>query len=372
MSGPVNAPATASSAPATALTPAEPVRDGNGCQLPAQVFAFGFSFRKRAILRRFLPGTVVRFIDRVPRIPAGATLVLWGSAVVPEDLAEGVRIVRVEDGFLRSVGLGADLIHPASWVIDGSGIYYNATRPSDLELLLQASDVDAPMLARAALLRQRIADSGLTKYNTGSGGWSRPADAAYVILVPGQVESDASIRYGAPAVNTNMGLLQAVRAAQPTAYIVYKPHPDVLAGLRAAGQGEGDAARWCDAMVSDVSMAVLLPMVDAVHVLTSLAGFEALLRGKAVTCHGLPFYAGWGLTTDMLSTPRRNRRLSLDELVAAALIRYPAYVSRATGLRTTPETVLDELIDLRARSNTRLPVWRKMFRRVLRLVDGVR
>ena len=355
-----------------AMAAAVPGRDDNGLRTPKQVFAFGFSFRKRAILRRFLPDTVVRFIDHGARVPAGATLLLWGSAAAPEGLANAVRIVRVEDGFLRSVGLGADLIHPASWVIDGSGIYYDATRPSDLEQLLQTGDFDAPLVARAASLRQRIADSGLTKYNTGSGGWCRPADASHVILVPGQVESDASIRYGAPAENTNMGLLRAVRAAEPAAFIVYKPHPDVMANLRAAGQGEADAARWCDAMVSDVSMAALLPAVDAVHVLTSLAGFEALLRGKAVTCHGLPFYAGWGLTIDMLGAPRRSRRLSLDELVAGALIRYPTYVSRATGLLTTPETVLDELIDLRARSGTRLPLWRKMMRHVLRLIDGVR
>ena len=346
--------------------------DRHDCRLPTQVLAFGFSFRKRPILRRFLPGITVRFVNNALRMSPGATLLLWGSAAAPQGVPNGVRTVRVEDGFLRSVGLGADLIHPASWVIDGSGIYYDATQPSDLENLLQAGEFDAPMLARASLLRQRIADSGLTKYNTGSGGWVRPAEASYVILVPGQVESDASIRYGAPAVSTNLGLLQAVRAAEPEAYIIYKPHPDVLAGLRAAGQGEADAARWCDALVTDVSMAALLPLVDAVHVLTSLAGFEALLRGKAVTCHGLPFYAGWGLTTDMLSTPRRNRRLSLDELVAAALICYPAYVSRATGLRTTPETVLEELIALRARSSSRLPVWRKLFRHVLRLVDGVR
>ena len=343
-----------------------------GCRLPARVFAFGFSFRKRAILRRFAPGTVVRFVDQGTRIPAGATLLLWGSTALPAGLAPGVQIVRIEDGFLRSVGLGADLIHPASWVLDGSGIYYDATRPSDLEQLLQAGEFDAALLARAASLRQHIAANGLTKYNTGSSGWNRPAGASHVILVPGQVESDASIRYGAPAVNTNMGLLRAVRAAQPDACIVYKPHPDVQAGLRAAGQGEGEAARWCDAMVTDVSMAALLPMVDAVHVMTSLAGFEALLRGKSVTCHGLPFYAGWGLTTDMLPSPRRSRPLSLDELVAGALIRYPAYVSRATGLRTSPEIVLDELIALRSRTRTRLPLWRKLLRQVLRRVDGVR
>ena len=364
----------AASSPADITTPVPSTGtsvDG-GCQMPPQVFAFGFSFRKRAILRRFVPDTVVRFIDRVARVPAGATLLLWGIAALPAGLAPSVQIVRVEDGFLRSVGLGADLIHPASWVLDGSGIYYDATRPSDLEQLLQAGGFDTALLARAASLRRRIAANGLTKYNTGSGGWFRPAGASHVILVPGQVESDASIRHGAPAVNTNIGLLQAVRAAQPDACIVYKPHPDVQAGLRAAGQGEGEAARWCDAMVTDVSMAALLPMVDAVHVMTSLAGFEALLRGKSVTCHGLPFYAGWGLTTDMLPLPRRSRLLSLDELVAGTLIRYPAYVSRASGLRTSPEIVLDELIALRARTSTRLPLWRKMLRQVLRRVDGVR
>jgi len=64
--------------------------------------------------------------------------------------------------------------------------------------------------------------------------------------------------------------------------------------------------------------------------LTSLSGFDALLRGKAVTTYGLPFYAGWGLTTDMAFAAtscfaRRTRQLSLDELVAATLLRYPVY-----------------------------------------------
>ncbi len=56
--------------------------------------------------------------------------------------------------------------------------------------------------------------------------------------------------------------------------------------------------------------------------MTSLTGFEALLRGKAVFTYGLPFYAGWGLTQDRHAHPRRHRRLSIDELVAAALIGY--------------------------------------------------
>ena len=52
------------------------------------------------------------------------------------------------------------------------------------------------------------------------------------ILVPGQVESDASIKYGGIDIVTNIDLLKKVRAENPTAYIIYKPHPDVLSGNR--------------------------------------------------------------------------------------------------------------------------------------------
>ena len=74
-------------------------------------------------------------------------------------------------------------------------------------------------------------------------------------------------------------------------------------------------------------------MVDEVHVNTSLAGFEALLRGKAVTTYGVPFYAGWGLTRDLGPVPaRRTAKRSIDELVAAALLIYPRYLDPVTGL----------------------------------------
>ena len=122
------------------------------------------------------------------------------------------------------------------------------------------------------------------------------------------MESDASLAFGAPGIRTNMGLLRAARAANPDAHILYKPHPDVLARLRAPGQGEGRALEWADEQITEVAMGTLLPLVDEVHVLTSLTGFEALLRGKAVTCYGQPFYAGWGLTRDVFPNSRRTRR----------------------------------------------------------------
>lgn len=195
-----------------------------------------------------------------------------------------------------------------------------------------------------------------------------------IILVPGQVESDASLRYGAPGLRTNLGLLQVVRAANPEAFVVYKPHPDVVAGLRSGGKGEEEAPNWCDEVVSAAPMGRLLLDVDEVHVLTSLAGFEALLRGKGVTCHGQPFYAGWGLTTDALSIARRTRKLSVDELVAVALIAYPTYLSRVTGRFTTPERVLEELRQWRmeCERNKSGPVgrvMRRVFHAILRRIE---
>ncbi len=71
--------------------------------------------------------------------------------------------------------------------------------------------------------------------------------------------------------------------------------------------------QWCDEVVTDCSIGELLSAVDEVHVLTSLAGFEALQRSKRVVTYGQPFYAGWGLTDDAYPVTRRARKLSLDE-----------------------------------------------------------
>ena len=168
-----------------------------------------------------------------------------------------------------------------------------------------------------------------------------------------------------------MALLEAVRKANPDAYIVYKPHPDVTAGLRAAGKNEQTASCWCDEVVVDVPMETLLDAVHEVHVMTSLAGFEALLRGKAVTCYGQPFYAGWGLTIDMIPIERRSQRLQLDQLVAGALLVYPIYMRRSTGKKCSAEEALDEL-EVWKSSQGKTPLWRKAFRVMLRKIVGVR
>jgi capsular polysaccharide export protein len=143
---------------------------------------------------------------------------------------------------------------------------------------------------------------------------------------------------------------------------VYKPHPDVVAGLRAAGQGESEALRHCDEVLPHQSSHALYPQVDEVHVMTSLAGFEALLRGVSVTCWGQPFYAGWGLTADARAHPRRTRTLSLDQLVAGTLLLYATYCDPRTGLHCTAEDALHALLQWRERTGGRLPWWRRALR----------
>jgi capsular polysaccharide export protein len=326
------------------------------------LYAHGFSWRKRALVRGFAGRSDISFVASGKAVPAGARLLLWGSSAAPQGLPDGVRLVRIEDGFLRSVGLGADLTRPMSWVLDEVGIYYDATRPSALEQGLSGTDWAPAQLERAARFRERLVAAGLTKYNLAAAPWRRPEAARRVVLVPGQVESDASIGLGAVDVRTNFDLLQAARAARPDAWIVYKPHPDVVAGLRGAGRGEQRAAELCDEIVTEGAMQQMLALVDEVHVMTSLTGFEALLRSKPVVCHGLPFYAGWGLTEDRHVAPRRGRRLSLDQLVAGALLDYPSYMRRATNQLCSPEQALEELLAWRADRPAGIAPWRKWLR----------
>ncbi|WP_233261147.1 beta-3-deoxy-D-manno-oct-2-ulosonic acid transferase [Limnohabitans sp. WS1] len=332
------------------------------------VFAHGFSWRKRALLRQFTQRHDLVFVRHAAQVPEGATLLLWGAAVGPAGLGTGVKVVRLEDGFLRSVGLGADLTRPMSWVIDPLGIYFDARQPSALERMLQNAVFSPDLLERAAHFRQLVVAAGLSKYNLAAAPWSRPDTSKPVVLVPGQVETDASIATGTLDIKTNMALLQAVRQARPDAWVVYKPHPDVVAGLRQAGAQEAQAMLWCNEVVLQASMSQLLDALnpqDEVHVMTSLTGFEALLRGIPVVCYGQPFYAGWGLTLDRYPHPRRTRRLSLDGLVAAALLLYPVYVSRVSGQRCSPEQALQELLAWRAQSPGGVVWWRRWLRPLL-------
>lgn len=343
----------------------------------------GMSRWKRRTIARFFDGPdgapvfVSSTARAVKSAAAGAGRVVTWETRKPDGIEQacataGVTLLGIEDGFLRSVGLGAALTPGASIVVDGRGIYFDPSRPSDLEALLEKAVFSEALVTRAARLRDRIVALRLSKYNVGSTEFSFCAPGQKTILVPGQVEDDASIMRGAVGVRTNLALLERVRQRHPEGYIVYKPHPDVEAGLRAGRIAPEKAARVADAVLTQATMADLLDVVDHVETMTSLTGFEALLRGKSVTTHGAPFYAGWGLTEDLAAHPRRTRRLSLDELVAGTLILYPRYIDPGSGLFCPPEVLVDRLAAQRAQTAPRQggvsAVYEEGRRRVLALV----
>lgn len=286
----------------------------------------------------------------------GDTLVCWGASppIGLPNLASlrRARLLHLEDGFIRSVGLGSDLIRPLSIVLDERGIYFDATRPSDLEHMLSTREFTSEDVQRAQQVRTFIVDHAITKYNLEPRQTVEyQNNGKLVLLVPGQVEDDASIRLGCTNVCTNLALLNAVREAQPDAFIIYKPHPDVLS-LNRKGRLALDAARqYADQVAVGVSVVSCIDACDEVHTMTSLAGFDALLRGKKVVTYGQPFYAGWGLTEDRAinatAFERRQRRLSLDELVAGALLLYPIYWDWDLKGYTTCEAVLHRILEQR-------------------------
>lgn len=268
----------------------------------------------------------------------GRGRMVWAGKAAGHDSA-----LRVEDGFLRSRGLGADLIAPLSLVLDDLGIYYDPTGPSRLETLIEASPALPDAACRTAKdLIAKITDAGLSKYNLAAADIPDDLPTGRRILVPGQVEDDASIRLGTTDICTNRDLLLATRAANPAAVILYKPHPDVEAGLR--NGAVPDAGDIADVVLTKTSPVAALDAVDAVWTMTSTIGFEALLRGKDVTCLGTPFYAGWGLTDDRaMPVVRRTALPTLAQFTHAVLIDYPRYFDPVTNLPCPVQVVVERL-----------------------------
>jgi capsular polysaccharide export protein len=315
----------------------------------------GMRLWKRGFLRQMLAqaGQRIQFANGVEAALAAARknsmpLFVWGQTggdnLAAMEEARDVDIITVEDGFVRSKGLGAELVRPCSLVFDRKGIYYDPANPSDLEDLIAASIDLAPRdIERAGALQRQYCRADLSKYNLGGASRKLPQrQGRKTVLVVGQVEDDASVKLGCDEIKSNKDLLWAARQAFPTAYLVYKPHPDVEAGLRSGSVGAETLRATADGIARNSDITGLIKACDVVCTMTSLAGFEALLHGKKVVCFGMPFYAGWGLTDDRGSVPeRRLARPSLEQLIHACLIDYPRYWDPMSGDPCPAETVFE-------------------------------
>jgi len=326
-----------------------------------RLFCFGFTLWKRNYIRAFLqsPENEIYFIRSAKQaikkgFSASDKIICWSSKdrTEPLNLSQqfDVPIHYMEDGFIRSVGIGSDLTAPASLVLDSRGTYYDPSAWSDLEVMLQEYDFDDALLARAEKLRNYLLETEVSKYNAGTPlpmNVISPRAGQTIILIPGQVEDDASIQAGCIDICTNSQLIVAVRDSNPDAYIIFKPHPDVVSGNRKGAVNDALVAEHCDLMLDDVSVTDCLGIADEVHTMTSLVGFEGLMRHLKVVCYGLPFYSNWGLTQDRhylkRRNPHQNNKKTLNELIAATLILYPRYINWQTGAFTTPEFIVQQI-----------------------------
>lgn len=245
-------------------------------------------------------------------------------------IENNLKITRIEDGFVRGKGLGIEHNLPYSLCFDSQCLYFDAREESNFEKLAlkHQSIITDKLLEKSRYYVQIFKERGITKYllpETFKVEYPEKPSSIERILVIGQSEGDASIRFSLSAIKTNFELVTEVRNRHPDAQIVYKQHPDETF----RGTPQTKFKEKCNLFIDfPTDYESLMEGVDKVYTISSLLGFELLIRGARVHVFGMPFYAGWGLTEDEQSLPRRNVKLSIEELFALTYILYPKYFDK--------------------------------------------
>ncbi len=330
-----------------------------------KAFVFRVSKWKQSYIEAFIPEYKLLFVPStqwlyfltpILKRQSDTVFIVWG-AIEDDNILnfaqkQNIEVYRIEDGFVRSKGLGAMHTPPYSICLDKKGIYFDSTKSSDLEEILNQYDFssNSGLLERSIHCIELLTQLGVSKYNHVK---RKSVTEIYGpkskrrILVIGQVEDDASILKGADKKWTNNELVRLAYKENPDAEIIYKPHPDVLSGRRPKQSDPKEIMDIAKVIEEPLSLIDSLQTIDHVYTITSLSGFEALIRGYSVTTVGAPFYSGWGLTDDRQEVYRRKRKLSIEELFAGAYLLYPRYADPIMKEKKT----LEETIYRIARTN---------------------
>ena len=262
--------------------------------------------------------------------------------------------VLLEDGFIRSLGLGVDGSPSFSLVEDDVGIYYDATVPSKLENILNSYDfaADEKLMDDARRAMSLIVEHNISKYNNAASEIPNQVGNDSVgigndeqrVLVIAQTAGDASLKYGMLDDYTTGNMIDAAIEENPHAKIYLKVHPDVLSGKKKSDIDIDSARQKCIIIEENVNPVSLLKHFSKVYTKTSQMGFEALLVGCECVCFGMPFYAGWGITTDKSTCQRRHRKLTVEEVFSGAYILYSRYynpyVKKESDIFDTIESIV--------------------------------
>lgn len=318
---------------------------------------WGFSKWKSSFIASYFPEHRTLFIAGMPSLQTiqgefdsiveGQDIYFfrWGKERLPTSVTNYAKRKRlsfttVEDGFLRSFEPGALHVKPYSLIFDNSGIYFDVNKKSDIETLLNIGP-----LGEKDPLRLR-AEAGITMMRAGHLSKYYPLtltddnlikeylvkDKKHLVVI-GQIEKDASIKYGRTkgiknilsfkSSNSKTVLMAAKRF--PNHKILYRPHPDEIRSKRKPNLNEA-AKNVCKILPLEIPLEATLEIADATVVRTSLVGLEAKINGITSTVLNSPFYAGWGVTDDFEICNRRNEKIDLVTLFARSYIDYPQYI----------------------------------------------
>lgn len=254
----------------------------------------------------------------------------------------------MEDGFLRSIGLGVDGSPALSFSLDDIGVYYDATRPSRMENILNSTGWETPELMEDAKRAMNLIKTNyLSKYNVGEilkeenfrqNGKKR-------ILVVDQTFGDMSISLGLGNQQSFINMYNKAKEENPEADFYLKVHPDVIAGKKQGNITDIKEDENTILLTEDSNPLSLIEHMDKVYCVTSQMGFEALIMGKEVRCFGMPFYAGWGVTNDEIILDRRKKVRTVEELFAASYIIYCTYLNPSTGKTGNIFDVIDYIVE---------------------------
>jgi len=252
----------------------------------------------------------------------------------------------LEDGFIRSIGFGFEE-PPLSLIVDPVGIYYDATRHSHLENILNSTGWEAPeLIEQAKHLRSLIIKHNISKYNNYKSmpeNYFTEVPGKDKILVIDQTLNDMSVTLGMADRHTFKEMFEACLDENPNAMIFIKMHPDVIKGKKKGYLTNIKQYSNVRVIRENYNPVQIIKEMDKVYTVTSQMGFEALMAGKPVVCFGMPFYAGWGLTEDKMKCARRAKRRNIDELVLASYILYPRYINPENKSKGTVFDVIDYL-----------------------------
>ena len=278
----------------------------------------------------------------------GSGIDVFKHVLLRDAAKRGIPKVFVEDGFLRSIDL--PFAEPGvSLLIDDKSVYYDARRPSRLENLLNSDRVlTDEQLRRARGVIEKIRETKVTKYNLAP---IYEPDVGRVgmpkVLVIDQAYQDFSIPFGLADDASFESMLACAIKENHDADILVKTHPEAFRGGRkgyfTGTKRVGNVYPYTD----PICPLSLLEYVDKVYCVTTQMGFEALMCGKQVTCFGMPFYGGWGLTDDRVKCARRTRSRSLEEVFHFAYIEYARYMNPSTGQLCEIEEAIDYLVEKR-------------------------